>query len=141
MTDNSPKAVYLRMLDAYNDGTPDSYGSDKFLELFADGAVIEFPAMVGSPAQKGGKEVFRNALEGANAAFRNRHSVLQELVVGGGRVIARNQWTSTAAMEGPDYKAGATIHNDYVDFCTVREGLIVEYTAVMGPMLPGEAAK
>ncbi len=49
MTDNSPRAVYLRMLDAYNDGTPDSYGSDKFLDHFADDAVIELPAMVAPP--------------------------------------------------------------------------------------------
>ncbi len=135
MTDNSPKVVYLRMLDAYNDGTPDSYGSDKFLDHFAD-AVIEFPATVGSPPQKGGKELFRNALEGANAAWRNRHSVLHEVAVDGERVIGRLHWTATTAIETPDGPAGTQLHWDYVDFCTVRDGRIVEYTSVAGPILP-----
>ena len=137
MTDNSPKAVYLRMLDAYNDGTPDSYGSDRFLDYFSEDTVIELPDMVGAPAERGGKEVFRNRLPGANEAFRNRHSVLSELVVEGDRVVARLHFTATAAIDTPDWKAGATIHNHYVDFCTIREGKIVEYTAVIGPMLPG----
>lgn len=136
MSDTSPKAVYLRMLDAYNDGTPESYGSDRFVDHFADYAVIEFPAMVGVPARKGGKEVWRNGLEGANAAFRNRHSVLQEIAVDGDRVIARLHYTATAAIDTPDWKAGTVVHNDYADFCTVRDGAIVEYTAVIGPMLP-----
>lgn len=136
MTDNSPRAVYLRMLDAYNDGTPETYGSEKFLDHFSDDAVIEFPAMVGAPPQRGGKELFRNGLVGANAAFRNRHSVLRELVTDRDRVIARLHYTATAAIDTPDWKAGSTIHNDYVDFCTVRDGAITEYTAVFGPMLP-----
>ena len=138
MTDNSPKAVYLRMLEAYNDGTPESYGSDKFLDHFADDAVIELPAMVGSPAQKGGQDVFRNNLVGASAACRTRPSVLQEVAVDGDRVIARIHFTATAAVDGPDWSAGAVIHNDYVDFCTVSEGKVVSYTAVIGPILPGD---
>lgn len=136
MTDNSPKAVYMRMIDAYNDGTPDSYGSDRFLDFFSEDAVIEFPAMAGSPPQRGGKEVFRGALAGANGAFRNRHSVLQEVAVDGDRVIGRLHYTAGAAIDTPDWKAGTTIHNDYVDFCTVRDAAITEYTAVIGPMLP-----
>lgn len=39
MTDNSPKAVVLRHVELYNDGTPESYGSDRFLELLAEDAV------------------------------------------------------------------------------------------------------
>lgn len=38
-------------------------------------------------------------------------------------------------------KAGTTIHNDYVDFCTVRGGKIVEYAAVVGPLLPEEGTR
>lgn len=138
MTDNSPKAVYLRMLDAYNDGTPESYGSAKFLDHFSDDAIFELLAMVGVPARRGGKEVFLEGLVGANAAFRNRHSVPLEVVVAGERVVARLHYTDTAAIDTPDWRAGATIHCDYVDFCTVRAGKIVDYTAVIGPSLAGE---
>ncbi|MCC6268434.1 MAG: nuclear transport factor 2 family protein [Dehalococcoidia bacterium] len=141
MTDNSPRAVYLRMLDAYNDGTPDSYGSDKFLDHFADDAVIELPAMVGVAARRGGQQVFRDALPGANEAFRNRHSVPLEVVAEGDRVIARIHFTATAAIDTPDWKAGTTIHNDYVDFATVRGGKIVDYSAVIGPLLPDGGMK
>ncbi|MBK7126956.1 MAG: nuclear transport factor 2 family protein [Dehalococcoidia bacterium] len=141
MTDNSPRAVYLRMLDAYNDGTPDSYGSDKFLDHFADDAVIELPAMVGVAARQGGQQVFRDALPGANEAFRNRHSVPLEVVAEGDRVIARIHFTATAAIDTPDWKAGTTIHNDYVDFATVRGGKIVDYSAVIGPLLPDGGMK
>jgi len=139
MIDNTPKAVYLLMLDAYNDGTPESYGSLKFLDYFADDAVIEFPAMAAQPAQRGAKEIFRDAVAGASVAFRNRHSVPLEVVVDGARVIARLHYTATAAIDTPDWRAGATIHNDYADFCTVRDGKIVDYTAVIGPMLAAEA--
>ena len=52
MTDNTPKAVYLRMLDAYNDGTPESYGSARFLDHFSDDAIFELSAMVGVPARR-----------------------------------------------------------------------------------------
>ena len=138
MTDNSPKAVYLRMLDAYNDGTPESYGSARFLDHFADDAVIEFPSMAGVPARRGGKEVFLDGLAGANAACRNRRSAPLEVVASGERVSARLHYTATAAIDTPDWKAGTVIHNDYVDFCTIRDGKIVDYTAVIGPMLPGE---
>lgn len=66
MTDNSPKAVYLRMLDAWNDGTPETYGSTSFLDYYADDAVIEMTAMVGTPAQRGGKEVYRSGVTGGS---------------------------------------------------------------------------
>lgn len=69
---------------------------------FADDAVIELSAMVGSPAQKGGQEVFRNGLVGASAAFRNRHSVLQEVAVDGDRIIGRIHFTATAAIDTPE---------------------------------------
>ncbi|MBK8558679.1 hypothetical protein [Candidatus Amarobacter glycogenicus] len=53
-----------------------------------------------------------------------------------GSVIARIHFTATAAIDTPDWQAGTTIHNDYVDFATVRGGKIVDYSAVIGPMLP-----
>ncbi|MBK6561303.1 nuclear transport factor 2 family protein [Candidatus Amarobacter glycogenicus] len=139
MTDNSPRAVYLRMLDAYNDGTPDSYGSDKFLDHFADDADRVRRWWGGREA--GGQQVFRDALPGANEAFRNRHSVPLEVVAEGDRVIARIHFTATAAIDTPDWKAGTTIHNDYVDFATVRGGKIVDYSAVIGPLLPDGGMK
>lgn len=137
MTDNSPKAVYLRMLDAYNDGTPESYGSLKFLDHFADDAVIEFPAMVGQPAARGGKELFSDGIAALGDAWRNRHTVLQEVLVEGDRVVGRLHWTTTTAVETPDGPAGTVLHSDYVDFCTVRGGKIVGYTMVTGPILAG----
>ena len=136
MTDNSPKAVVRRMIDLYNDGTPETYGSDRFLELFSDDAVIELPATAVGPARRGGKEVFREGLAEAAHIFRNRHTVVQEIVADGDRVVARNAWTTIAAVDTPDWKAGSTIRCDYVDFCTVRNGLVVEYTFVGGPLLP-----
>lgn len=143
MTDTSPEAVYLRMLDAWNDGTPETYGSTRFLDYYADDAVIEMTAMVGTPPQRGGKEVYRDGVTGGSAVFRNRHSDLLELLVVGERVAARLHWTATAAIDTPDFSAGATLHMDYTEFCTIRGGLITGTTAVMGPMVPegGGAAR
>lgn len=138
MTDNSPKAVYLRMLDAYNDGTPESYGSLKFLDHFSDDVVIDFPAMVGSPARRGGKELFADGIAALEGVWTNRHSILHELHVDGDRVVARLSWTASTAVETPDGPAGTVLHNDYVDFCTVRDGSIVEYAMVAGPVLSEE---
>jgi len=123
------------MIDLYNDGTPDSYSSDRFLEMFADDAVIEFPAMDGVPARRGGKEVFREALAAVGPVWRNRHTTVQEIVAEGDRVISRNSLTMSVAVDMPGFPAGSNLRNDYVDFCTVRDGLIVEYTAGIGPIL------
>ena len=49
MTDNSPKAVVLRFYDLYNDGTPDSYGSERFLEVWSEAAVTNMPASAQAP--------------------------------------------------------------------------------------------
>lgn len=45
--------------------------------------------------------------------------------------------TSLRRRQSMDLTGGAVIHNDYVDFCTVRGGKIVAYSAVIGPILPG----
>ncbi|MBK7126955.1 MAG: hypothetical protein IPH65_13710 [Dehalococcoidia bacterium] len=54
MTDNSPKAVVLRFYDLYNDGTPDSYGSERFLDLFAMKRQSNMPRRHRRPARRGG---------------------------------------------------------------------------------------
>ncbi len=137
MADNSPKAVVLKMIELYNDGTPESYGSDRFLEMFADDCIIDFPASPAGPARRGGKEVFREGLAAVAPIWRNRHTTTKEVVVDGDRVVARNTLTATVAVEMEGFPAGSTLRNDYVDFCTVREGLIV---AVVGPVLLDESA-
>ena len=96
MTDNSPKAVVLRYYDLYNDGTPDSYGSERFLDLFADDAVIDLPEAAGLPARRGGKETLRERIDGAAAMFRNRHMAATELVAEDERVVARTTWAALA---------------------------------------------
>ncbi|MCA9830480.1 MAG: nuclear transport factor 2 family protein [Dehalococcoidia bacterium] len=134
----SLEAVVRRMIQLYSDGTPEEYGSDRFLELFADDAVIYLPPAPGFAAQRGGKEAFRAASAKGSALFRNRKTRIHEIVVQGERVVARNTWTATLVVDAIGMQAGTVVRFDYVDFCTVRDGLIVEYTNVGSAMVPAQ---
>ncbi|MBK6561304.1 nuclear transport factor 2 family protein [Candidatus Amarobacter glycogenicus] len=138
MTDNSPKAVVLRYYDLYNDGTPDSYGSERFLDLFADDAVIDLPEAAGLPARRGGKETLRERIAGAAAMFRNRHMAVTELVAEDERVVARTTWAASAAADSPGLPAGTRVRGEIVEFMTVRNGRIEEYSFVMGQPLAAD---
>lgn len=137
----APASVYLRMLEAWNDGTPESYGSARFLDYYTDDAVIEMSAMVGAPARKGGKEVLGEGVAAGSMVFRNRHSELRELLVDGERLAARLRWTATAAIDGPDFRAGSTLQMDYAEFCTVRGDRIIASTSIMGAIAPADDRK
>ena len=95
-------------------------------------------------------DIMERAREAASAALEEylqrtgrfpwREIELEE-VARGDRLIARIHFTATADIDTPDWKAGTTIHNDYVDFATVRGGKIVDYSAVIGPLLPDGGMK
>lgn len=136
MTDNSPKAIVARHFDLYNDGTPDSYGSERFLEVWSEAAVTNMPASAQAPARRiVGREAQRAEHARVASAFRNRHVTVSEFVAEGNRVAARYRFTCTAAVALPGVPAGSVIQFDGVDFYTVNDGLIVEYHGVSGPLL------
>ena len=136
MTDNSPKAVVLRMIDLYNDHSPDVYVTERFLELYSETIVQEFVATARIPARRlVGKQAARENLAAISAWFRNSHTEVHEVVAEGDRVVMRYTWTGTVTRDMPGFAAGSNVRADGSDFFTVRDGLIAEMVDVMGPVL------
>ena len=136
MTDSTPAEVVSGMNELYNDGSPDYYGSDRFLEMFAEDVACEFLASADSPARRVvGREPFREVSAGAASMFRNRHNTVDVTLAAGDKVVTRYTWSATAAADMPGIPAGATVRADGADFHTVKDGPIVAYTNLMGPTL------
>lgn len=47
MTTLDPLALVQRFFELYDDGTPESYGSDRFMSLWAEDVVVEYAASTG----------------------------------------------------------------------------------------------
>ncbi|KAA0241353.1 MAG: nuclear transport factor 2 family protein [Dehalococcoidia bacterium] len=88
MTDNSPESVVRRYLQLYYDGTPDSYGSDRFFSVWAEDCVQEFLPSAQFPAGTVllGKDAARSNLSSVSRAFRNRRLDVHDVIAAGDRV-------------------------------------------------------
>ncbi|MBI5948545.1 MAG: nuclear transport factor 2 family protein [Chloroflexi bacterium] len=140
MTDNSPKAVALRSFDLYNDGTPESYGTDRFLEVWAEDAVMEFRPSAQFPhgMMHSGKAEIRKNHADVSRVWRNRRCIMHDLVSDGDRVVILHTWSAVAAVDLPSVPAGATLSLDCADFYTVKDGLITRMAELVGPPQVGK---
>jgi len=138
MADNSPKAVVLRMLEAYNDHTPDVYITERFYDYYSDDFVFESTATSQSPARRFvGKQSNRELLAQISGQLRDSHQEAHDVISEGDRVAVRFTWTGI--VRATEQK----VRMDAVDFFTVRDGLIQEVMDTAGPILPveGDAAR
>lgn len=137
MSDNSPRAVVERFYALYDDGTPDSYGSDRFTDLWADDIVMEYGASAQFPQGRRleGKPRCLKELERIGGWMRNRHAVLREITVEGETVGTGWSFWATTAIDMPGIPAGSRIRMDGADFMIVRDGLVVYDRQLSGPMV------
>ena len=138
MTDTSPMAVVERFCELYNDGTPDSYGSDRYTSLYAEEVVVEYGASERFPQGRRleGKPRMLKELERVSGWMRNRYMSLREALQNGDSVVIGWSFWATTAVDMPGVPAGSRLRSDGVDFYTVRDGLIVYQKQYAGPMVP-----
>jgi ketosteroid isomerase-like protein len=120
-------AVARRWVELYNDGTPTFYGSDRFLELYAEDCVwTESPTKMYPQGRKGSLAQLRPALAAGQSALVNRHVVLNE-VVGNGPVGAMHYtWSAIVNKDVPGYSKGDRIALEVAAFLQVRQGRIIK---------------
>ena len=134
MTDAA--ATVHRWIELYNDGTPEAYGSERFLDLYAqDVDWREMPSGMFPEGRRGDRVALREALLWAMPLLRNRRVTLRELVADpdGRRAAFRFHWTATLAVDLPPWSASAALEGEVGSFLEVRDGLItrmVEYFSV-----------
>lgn len=142
MTDNSPKAVVLGMLDQRM--LDMLHGTDEFLDSFAESAVWEYAPTSEAPQWRRveGKDArqaaFHRAYDQATRSTRKVHDVVAE----GGSVAVAYTFGVSFAADRPGLPAGAHALFECVNMFEVRDGLIVSEKQWTGSMLlddgPGE---
>ncbi len=136
---STPTAVEVarRWIDLYNDGTPEFYGSGRFLELYHDDVDwSEGPTRAYPEGRTGDLSAIRAALELGQRSMRNRHVELFELIGDGDRAAMHYRWQAVIAVEGFPFPRGSTARLDVAAFLTVRDGRItriVELIAILPP--------
>ena len=127
--------VARRWIDLYNDVEPGTYGSDRFVELYApDCRWRESPTPLTPEGRSSDNLVaFREGLEWGASSFIDRSVVLHELVADGDRAAMRYTWSATVAVDlGPDgAPVGARPRVEAAAFLRVADGLIVEITELL----------
>lgn len=122
-----------RMLDLYNDGTPESYGSDRFVELFDPAADIEMLPSAQFPAgRRMSVDELREELTAVSARMVDRHVDVHETLADGERVVVRYTFSGTTTVDAPGTPAGSRISMDGSDFYTVADGRITRYLQSVG---------
>lgn len=121
--------VVRRWVELYSDGTPETYGSDRFLELYEPNAnCIEMPSVMFPSGRTGNVETIREALKHSSEILRNRHVELDEVIEEGNIAAWTAIWSATVAVDDPDgisVKAGSRIQIRMAAFTEVIDGLIV----------------
>ena len=128
MAATSARDIALRWIELYNDGTPESYGSDRFLELYApDADWREMPTRAYPEGRSGGVETVREAVVVGQATLRNRRVTLNELVAEGEKAAFFYTWRATAAIDLPEplnVQAGGAVQLEVAQFIEVANGKI-----------------
>ena len=120
--------IVRRFVDVYSDGTPESYGTESFLDLFsADARCSVAPTSDQPRGESGGLEVLRDGLEKNGAVLRNRKIELLDIVEEGNNVAWTGIWSATIGVDGLPMQKGETVHVHMAAFTEVADGLIVKH--------------
>jgi len=115
-----------RYIELYNDGTPETYGSDAFLQIYAaDVDWAEAPTLMTPQGRSGNREALRAAVESGQQLFRNRRQVIDEMIEDGDRAIWLGVWSASVAAEGFLAPIGARLELPVAMLIVARDGLIV----------------
>lgn len=115
-----------RFVERYNDGTLNSYGSDAFLDLYAEDVDwAEAPTLLTPQGRRGNREALREAVMSGQQMFRNRRQVIDELIEEGDRAVWLGTWSASIAAEGLRAPVGAKLVLPIATLIAGRGGLIV----------------
>jgi ketosteroid isomerase-like protein len=120
-------AVAQRWVELYSDGTPTSYGSDRFLQLYAEDCVwTESPTKMYPQGRKGSLAQIRPALAAGQSVLLNRRVVLQQVVGNGSAGAMHYTWSAITSQDVSGYPKGSLIRLEVAAFFKVRRGRIIE---------------
>lgn len=126
MSELTAEQVARRWIELYSDGTPDSYGSDRYLELYAEDVDWrQMPMPFDPEGTTGDLAVLRKATEANRSVLRNRKATLHEVVAEGDRAVFRYLWEATVGVDGGAAPRGTVVQAEIACFLTVAKGKIV----------------
>jgi ketosteroid isomerase-like protein len=138
MSGSRAEEMARRWVDLYNDGTPESYGSLKYLDLYADDVEWrEMPHPLSPEGRSGDLASVRTYTEQNQIPFRNRRVHLHEVVAEGDRAALRYLWEAEVAIDGLPVARGGWVRAEIAQFITVADGKIVrshEFAAMLPPV-------
>lgn len=115
-----------RFVELYNDGSPDDYGSDKFLQVLAkDVDWVEAPTAFIPEGRSGDSETLHEALSAARNVLRDRRIEIDEILEEGNRAVWVGTWSATVGVEGLPHSRGTRLRVPMASLIECRAGLIV----------------
>ena len=124
MPTNDAAAVARRYCEIYSDGTPDSYGSERVVELFSPECEwIEHSNLNG--LRRGGREDVRKALRDNAGLLRDRRIELHRVIGSGEEAAMHGTWSAKLAEDALGHAKGTRVMADVVSLLRVRDGFIV----------------
>ena len=128
-------AIARRWIELYNDGTPTSYGSDRFLELYAENCVwAESPTKSFPAGRKGSLEQIRKELADAQSVLVDRHVVLYEVVASGPIAAMRYSWSAKVNGDIAGHPKGSRMAFEVAAFFKVRHGRIADIRELLAEL-------
>ena len=115
-----------RYAELYNDGSADDYGSDDFLQLYAEDVDwAEAPTAFTPQGRSGDIVALREATAFGRSMFRDRRNEIDEILEDGNRVVWIGTWSATVGVDGLPLPIGTRLRVPMAMLIEVREGLIV----------------
>jgi len=110
----------------YNDGSPDHYGTDGFLQLYAEDVDwIETPTAMTPEGRSGDLSALRAAVAFGQLTFRDRRLSIDEIIEEGDRAVWTGTWSATIGVDGLQLPIGTRVHVRQAMLIEARNGRIV----------------
>jgi ketosteroid isomerase-like protein len=120
--------LVARFIALYSDGTPDTYGSDRFIQLFHEDALCSVAPTPEKPAgEAGGIELLSRGVAANGAVLRNRSIELLDLLEDGNRAAWTGIWSATIGVEGVPLPKGHVLRVHMAAFTEARDGRIARH--------------
>lgn len=137
MSESPAREVALRWVELYNDGTPEFYGSDRFLELYREDVVWrEMPQQYNPEGRGGDLAALYEAVRWGQAGFVDRRVDVQHILAVGNQVAMRYTFAATVSTDELPVPKGTRLRGAIAQFMTVRDGKIsasTEYVSWLPP--------
>lgn len=132
-----------RFVALYNDGSPDSYGSDAFLQLYAEDVDwAETPTAMTPDGRSGDLRAIRAAVAFGQSVFRDRRLSIDEIVEDGDRAVWTGTWSATIGVDGLEVPKGTRVQLRQAMLIQARAGRIVRQRDFLGaPVFSDSAPK